>query len=57
MRYVTGVPADQFWELIQYMTIHRPIYTHQRQTRADRQRAVGAGRLPVCRSRCAPRWS
>src|SRR5438045_1449379 len=43
----TGVPADQFWELLQFMTTQLPAYTHQRAARADRHRAVGAGRPPA----------
>jgi hypothetical protein len=42
----TGVPADQFWELIAYMTDHLPAYTQQRLARVERQRAIGAGRPP-----------
>jgi DDE superfamily endonuclease len=43
----TGVPADQFWELLQFMTNQLPAYTHQRAAHADRHRAVGAGRPPA----------
>jgi hypothetical protein len=42
----TGLTADQFWELLAFMTDHLPAYTQQRATRAERQRAPGAGRPP-----------
>src|SRR5262245_2742309 len=39
-----GISAEQFWELIEQMTVQFAAYTHQRQQRADRRRAVGGGR-------------
>ena len=40
----TGMPADQFWALVQQMTEHFTTYTEQQRQRVERQRAVGAGR-------------
>ena len=39
-----GIEPDQVWELIEHMTEQFATYTHQRHQRAERQRAVGAGR-------------
>jgi hypothetical protein len=39
-----GIEPDQFWELIEHMTEQFATYTHQRHQRAERRRAVGAGR-------------
>ncbi len=46
-----GIEPDQFWELLEHMTEQFATYTHQRRQRAERRRAVGAGRspdLPLC---------
>lgn len=40
----TGIPADEFWAMLRQMETKLPEYEAQRLSRADRQRAVGAGR-------------
>ena len=40
----TGVPADEFWSMLQRMEAQLPAYEEERLSRTDRQRAVGAGR-------------
>lgn len=42
----TGVPAEEFWTLIQQMTAQFATYTQQQRQRPERQRAPGAGRTP-----------
>jgi DDE superfamily endonuclease len=39
-----GIEAEQFWELIEHMTEQFPAYARQQRQRAERLRAVGAGR-------------
>ena len=41
---LTGLPAKVFWQLISDLKVKLPEYERQRHERADRQRAVGAGR-------------
>ena len=40
---LTGLPADDFWQLIEDLEAKFPEYECQRHERPDRQRAVGAG--------------
>jgi hypothetical protein len=40
----TGIPADEFWAMLRQMETKLPEDEAQRLSRADRQRAVGAGR-------------
>lgn len=42
----TGLSADHFWELVHQMQDRFAAYTLEQRQRAERQRAVGAGRLP-----------
>jgi len=44
VKALTGLSADDFWRLIEDMKARLPEYERQRHERADRQRAVGAGR-------------
>jgi hypothetical protein len=40
----TGLPAQEFWSLVQAVEAHLPAYEHERRARPNRQRAVGEGR-------------
>lgn len=40
----TGIPADEFWAMLEQMETKFPEYEVERHSRDDRQRAVGAGR-------------
>jgi hypothetical protein len=44
VKALTGIPADEFWKMLEQMEIQLPAYEAQRHDRADRQRAMGAGR-------------
>ncbi len=44
VKLLTGLPAENFWELMEKMKAHFAKYEQQRYERAGRQRAVGAGR-------------
>ena len=44
VKALTGVPADEFWKMLEQMETRRPAYEAKRLDRADRQRAIGAGR-------------
>jgi hypothetical protein len=44
VKALTGVPADEFWKMLERMESQRPAYEAKRLDRADRQRAIGAGR-------------
>src|SRR5713226_902832 len=44
VKYLTGLPAENFWELVAKVEAQLPEYDHQRHARPDRQRAAGAGR-------------
>lgn len=43
IKALTGLPADDFWQLIEELEAKFPEYERQRHERLDRQRAVGAG--------------
>src|SRR5664280_1763664 len=40
----TGLPADEFWSMLEQMETKFPEYEVERHSRDDRQRAAGAGR-------------
>src|SRR5712692_12025947 len=44
VKFLTGLPAESFWELINQVEAHFAEYEQQRHERSGRQRAVGAGR-------------
>jgi hypothetical protein len=44
VKFLTGVPADDFWSLMQTIETAYARYEHQRHARDQRQRAVGGGR-------------
>jgi len=44
VKSLTGVPADEFWKMLEQMETQLPTYDAQRLERPDRQRAIGAGR-------------
>ncbi len=44
VKALTGIPAEQFWELVAHMTEQFATYLSQQRQRVDRRRAVGAGR-------------
>ena len=44
VKALTGLPADEFWKMREQMENQLAAYDAQRLDRADRQRAVGAGR-------------
>ena len=44
VKLLTGLPAGNFWELMQKVKAHFAEYDQQRHERSGRQRAVGAGR-------------
>jgi hypothetical protein len=41
---LTGLPAEEFWELVKQVEAQVPAYEQARQERPGRERAVGAGR-------------
>ena len=44
VKFLTGVPADDFWNLMQTIETEYARYEYQRHAREQRQRAVGGGR-------------
>ena len=44
VKALTGIPVDEFWKMLEQMENQLAAYDAQRLDRADRQRAVGAGR-------------
>jgi hypothetical protein len=44
VKALTGIPAEEFWAMMETLEQQYPNYTTQRQTRDQRQRAVGGGR-------------
>ena len=40
----TGIPAEEFWDMVEKMEAKLPDHEIERHTRDDRKRAVGAGR-------------
>lgn len=44
VKALTGIPGDEFWKMLEQMQSHLSAYDAQRLDRADRERAVGAGR-------------
>lgn len=45
VKALTGIPADEFWKMLEQMETQIPAYKVQRLDRANRQRAIGAGRV------------
>lgn len=44
IRAFTGIPAEEFWDILEKMEAKLPAHEMGRHTRDDRKRAVGAGR-------------
>src|SRR4030042_1834974 len=44
VKALTGVPATEFWNMLEQMEAQLPAYDAQRLARPDRQRAIGGGR-------------
>lgn len=44
IRAFTGVPAEEFWDMIEKMEAKLPDYEIGKHTQEDRKRAMGAGR-------------
>jgi hypothetical protein len=44
IRAFTGIPAEEFWDMLEKMEAKLPAHEMGRHTRDDRKRAVGAGR-------------
>ncbi|MEY3288191.1 MAG: hypothetical protein RLZZ419_433, partial [Pseudomonadota bacterium] len=44
IRAFTGIPAEEFWDMVEKMEAKLPDHEIERHTRDDRKRAVGAGR-------------
>jgi hypothetical protein len=40
----TGIPAEEFWDMVEKMEAKLPAHEIESHTRDDRKRAVGAGR-------------
>ncbi|KJV04952.1 transposase family protein [Methylocucumis oryzae] len=44
VRAFTGIPAEEFWDMLEKMEAQLPAYEKRRHTREGRERAIGAGR-------------
>lgn len=44
IRILTGIPSEEFWDMLEKMEAKLPDYETSRHTRDDRERAIGAGR-------------